>query len=230
MYKFIFKLIVFLKSNVFLYRLNILFRQNQVYSRLPTGQNDLFLTGYQRSGNTFFSRLISKLFPKYSIASHFHTVASIKMAMKQSVPTIVIIRHPSDSVTSSIVRSIGLGYKYEYALKALYEYKAYFDFLNSNLDLDIVSFSSIIREPHALVLVIEKKLGIVTNSSKERMNEVELEVKAELKTDKRNALSNTWYSKEKEEEKEKVKHKIESSALFIECCTLYESLKKRAVI
>ena len=67
--------------------------------------DDLFFTGFPRSGNTFFGLLLRVTFPEKKISTHFHAISGIKQAVKCRIPTVVVIRQPAESVSSWCVKN-----------------------------------------------------------------------------------------------------------------------------
>lgn len=67
---------------------------------------DLVIEGYPRSGNTFAyaAARVSQL-DRIKIAHHTHATAQVMLACRYSLPTVVIIRHPTDAVTSYWLRN-----------------------------------------------------------------------------------------------------------------------------
>jgi len=74
-------------------------------SKLLFNKNtDLVIEGFPRSGNTFLTVLIMKLFPSKNIAHHLHIFSQIKFGVKRKLPTYLIIRNPEDAVRSLCIR------------------------------------------------------------------------------------------------------------------------------
>jgi len=71
---------------------------------LPSKDTDLHIAGFPRTANTFAVGLIKKLLPQVNIANHIHTKATIKLAIKNDVPTLVLIRDPREAVSSIIIK------------------------------------------------------------------------------------------------------------------------------
>lgn len=65
---------------------------------------DLCVEGYPSSGNSFAVTLLRELNPSVRVSSHFHSVANVKLAMKHDIPVVILLRKPSDTLTSRIVR------------------------------------------------------------------------------------------------------------------------------
>ena len=141
-----------IKRNPLLYLLWFkLVRQRQKRSaRLPRKGDDLFFTGFPRSGNTYFNYLIRYCFPNLKFASHLHTIASLKIAIKYNLKVIVTIRNPFDSVGSLLfTMSDGSGTLPSetvttYVLK---EYLYYYDFLIEKInEIYYIVFDEIVND------------------------------------------------------------------------------------
>jgi hypothetical protein len=85
-----------------------------LYKRLSGGYNpvifpgpgtDLFVTSWGRSGNTFAQKLVSALWPDKDIRSHGHVVATLKLARRSAVPTVVTVRDPLQAISSMVVKT-----------------------------------------------------------------------------------------------------------------------------
>jgi len=69
-----------LKNNVFLYKLNLIFKDQQ--NLLVDTNTDICINGYPRSGNTFLTVLLDRLTEDYfKIAHHTHTLVNFKLAI-----------------------------------------------------------------------------------------------------------------------------------------------------
>jgi len=72
--------------------------------RLPSTLDDLYVDGYPRSGNTYLASLIRHFFPEFKFTSHLHVPAAIDVALKKSIPPVLLIRKPADAIASNIYR------------------------------------------------------------------------------------------------------------------------------
>lgn len=79
--------------------------------KLPQRGDALYLDGYPRSGNTYFTALIRRLDSRIAFADHLHCVAPIKIALKAGVPTFILVRTPEDTVLSHMVHLEQFGRK-----------------------------------------------------------------------------------------------------------------------
>jgi hypothetical protein len=65
---------------------------------------DLVIEGFPRSGNTFLLSSIAHANPELRIASHLHSVAHVRVAIRKRIPVIVVLREPEDAVASELIR------------------------------------------------------------------------------------------------------------------------------
>jgi len=72
--------------------------------RLPRATDDLYVDGYPRSGNSYLFGLIRFFYPRLSFAHHLHTPAALAIALKKRIPTVVLVREPSDAIASNAHR------------------------------------------------------------------------------------------------------------------------------
>jgi hypothetical protein len=61
---------------------------------------DLIIEGFPRSANSYSTRLIQHLEPRFLIGNHLHSFTHINYGIKNSIPTIVLIRNPHDAIIS----------------------------------------------------------------------------------------------------------------------------------
>lgn len=73
-------------------------------ARLPSPSSDLHVAGFPRSGNTYAWRLLEETAPDLRVARHLHSLASIRLALRLGVPTVVLVRDPVEAVSSYLVR------------------------------------------------------------------------------------------------------------------------------
>ena len=72
-------------------------------SRRITPETELVIEGYPRSGNTFAHFAILQAEPGAVITSRVHTPSQVKRAAAVGTPTLLTIRDPLDSITSTVV-------------------------------------------------------------------------------------------------------------------------------
>lgn len=71
----------------------------------PTQETDIVIEGFPRTGNTFavIAFQMAQL-EQVSIAHHVHAPASVIHAVSESIPALVLIRAPADTIPSFVVR------------------------------------------------------------------------------------------------------------------------------
>lgn len=74
---------IIVKTHTILYKIWFYLKSSKPMTSLPNKKNLFFLTGYPRSGNSYFTNLLKYLNPKLNFSSHLHTIASIKIALKK---------------------------------------------------------------------------------------------------------------------------------------------------
>jgi hypothetical protein len=80
----------------------VLIRQG---GEFPTQETDIVIEGFPRSGNTFAVIAFEMAQPgPVSIAHHVHAPASVIQAVKESIPTLMLIRRPEDTISSFVLR------------------------------------------------------------------------------------------------------------------------------
>lgn len=74
---------------------------------LPGKGTDCHMTGFPRTANTYTRHLVRSLYPNRDVVTHIHTIASLRRAIKYSIPLVVIFRNPLDSVVSLALKGGG---------------------------------------------------------------------------------------------------------------------------
>jgi len=70
-------------------------------SKQITGQTDLVVEGFPRSGNTFMvTALENATNHRIRISSHVHHPAQVKLACSRGLPTVLVVREPVDTLAS----------------------------------------------------------------------------------------------------------------------------------
>lgn len=95
----------FARSNPSVYKAWFLYyrRSKGMKPVLPRRGDALYLDGFPRSGNTYFTAAISAVFPDVIFSNHLHAIAPIKIALRRDVPTIILMREPEAAIASYIV-------------------------------------------------------------------------------------------------------------------------------
>ena len=67
-------------------------------------ETTFYFDGYPRSGNTYMIFLMKEIYDEKNIIHHFHTIAPLKVALKKKIKSLIIIRNPIESVSSSYLK------------------------------------------------------------------------------------------------------------------------------
>ena len=225
----------FVKENEFLYRLwFVLIRTRQVKGkrRLPKATDDLFFTGFPRSGNTYLASLIVHCFPNLEFTHHLHTVGSIKIALSNNLKTLVVIRNPRDSVGSYLafhsddLDTIPTERQVRHFVK---RYCRYFQFLNEKKDvLQFISFENMIVDKKNTIGRIAEILGLPDfKLSDDLLKEYDHKIrKVEAR---KNTNAGSLPNEQKEAYKAKVSKLIVADAYYPQCLDLFNSLEANTI-
>lgn len=219
------------KENAFLYRLwFVLVRTRQVKGRrrLPQATDDLFFTGFPRSGNTYLANLIAHCFPDRKFTHHLHTVGSIKIALSYNLKTWIIIRNPHDSVGSFLAYHSGdldtIPTKGQVS-DLLSDYYRYFRFLNDQRGaLHFINFKDMIADRKSTIEEIADIIGLLNfEVSNELLEDYDRKMQtAETKKDK---SAGSLPNEQKQAYKARVSKLIVADPYFSRCSDLFNSLE-----
>jgi len=131
---------------------------NKVFIKTCIINKKIFITGFPRSGNTFASRLIKVSYPDLKYVSHFHNIASLKLAIKNHLPIICLKRNKLDSITSLLlkrnIRDKNLLFWFKFYE---YRYQKYYAFAKQHKIL-IYDFNNLIKNPDQFIKIVSKKI------------------------------------------------------------------------
>ena len=192
------------------------------FKLLLTSDIDLYLDGYERSGNTFLKFLIVTLFPDKKILSHLHKIAPIKIMLKREVPTFILIRSPLEAVTSNYLKHFsktGLPSKIDENIlqMRLKDWIIYYSYVKNNLSrLNLVPFEDLISYDNSIM----NEFYIFFEENKPEnlpvlVAQLELEFKKNS-TGAKEIYGRGYPTKEKEFKKSELKGFLSSIELFIE--------------
>lgn len=125
-------------------------------SVFPGPDTDLHLTGFPRSANTYAMRLVEYAAPDLRTSTHIHAIASLRLALAHSVPTLVLFRDPLSAVASGLVRAgVPAGAPGPTA-RWLSDYIVYHRFVIEHLDrIHLLPFEFATQRPDVLLRTVE---------------------------------------------------------------------------
>lgn len=150
--------------NEFKWRLKSLLSEvlpHYIFSRISRRKNlfvsinhDVLIEGFPRSGNTYLVALLQYYWPgEFKVAHHRHEVGQLRYAARKSIPTIVVIREPLDSIASFVIRenvslSFGLSLYSRFMSEVIINQKKFL----------IIDFSMLTKEQGRVVEIISSFL------------------------------------------------------------------------
>jgi len=198
------------------------------YPRLTDSATDICIEGYPRSGNTYFVSAFLMWNRGINVAHHSHLAGSMKRAINKNVPTVLLIRNPTDSVTSVLAWdgklnvTIALA-SYAHFYRQLWKYRS---------QILILRFEDVIQRPDECVQLINSRFG--QKFAATRFNpSVDQQIKARLeKVDSRHErshLNSTLPNAAKIDLKLKYANQLVNSRLFTNAQSIYVDYKLLAV-
>lgn len=147
------------RSSPFLYRVHLRYFRDGRNVRFPRRGDLIHLTGYPRSANTYAMHLLRAAARNGEgrISTHIHAPASIRVALRASVPTLVLIRDPLDAVASAMVKRRASLVDTETAEEFLFYYWSYYTFVRARRDrLALMDYLTVTREPVELLQAVKQ--------------------------------------------------------------------------
>ena len=180
------------------------------------------LEAFPRSGQTFLRYFLENYTKK--ISSHTHSVCNLKLSFKYKVKMIIILREPSESISSFInyrKKISNTDYKIENSLDDWLDfYEFIFNNRKSNLIL-IVNFDNLIKYKEKFYKEILEFSGINSNKIKKNLN---LTLKRVNKKKINNKLFSLKHKSERNLEKEQIKKKILKNSRYKKIFKIYTKL------
>lgn len=151
----------FLRDTPLLYQFYISLRKSDKVI-FPSKKTQLHLTGFPRSANTFCMNIVKATFPDLQISTHIHTISSLKLAIRYSVPTIIIVRDPTDACLSL---NIKMGASNNILKKLLKDYINYHSFvLKKKHYFKVARFEEVTNSPENILVAVCETLSIPKES------------------------------------------------------------------
>lgn len=221
-----------IRNSPLMYKAFLLFMGKYKTNLFPNKKTDVHITGYPRSGNTYAKNLMVNLVDSINIATHVHSIATIKDAFKYKVPIVVLIRNPNDCIPSDVLkrRAARSGLLNE-VRSSLLEYLNYYSFVKKHINrLEVLDFKFLIQDPVYLTSLIKDQIDPQkVFFSPERLLNAKYLSEKKLKSDKRPPEQNMWYSSKKESLKKEVLEQLVKLPEYHQATALYISIveKKR---
>jgi len=222
---------VYTKQNVQLYKIWFFVKQNlfkqMLKVRLPYKNDDFYLDGYPRSGNTFCVSFIKRFYPTKNFSHHLHSIAGFKIALKFNLKCFALFRDPLDAVASLAIMQnfYGKWNKESNSLLSdnLNEYISYYQYLILNKNkIEFIEFDAIINSI-TLKEFFEKNIES-NNITSEDLNNFEIDFKSHQKT--KPSLRSSSPNKTRNLEKENVKKLIRALPNYPQALKVFNEMKE----
>lgn len=181
-----------------------------------TSETNIYYDGYQRSGNTYFSHLIKKCFPELDGVHHLHKIAPIKIALRNNIPTFILIRDSEEAISSNYLKHYApkgvipeeLNFKLLNRMAA--DYYHYYNFVNNNIErIIIVKFDELINTPVNIVKMVAETMNLKAG------DEYSIMEKVKQTSDTYRGATSKYGSSKPNIYKEREKNKIKKQLPFI---------------
>lgn len=193
--------------------------------RFPVQGVDLHVTGYPRCANTFAMRLLRHAFPELLLSTHIHAIASLKMALRNRIPTVVLVREPVQAVASLVLKGALPKDDSESITSYLADYVDYYGYVvKHGGSFKCLDFRELTGNPYSLIEAVSPYVDtrIEEGEFKKCLSAVLSEMKnAEVtRADSVSQLPN----QEKEHLKQSYCEAVQQHPLFDEAMKIYQSL------
>lgn len=207
---------------------NFLVKRQQEFGQLGVNKHtEIVIEGFPRAGANFVAAAVKSLTNLESISYRRHCISQLKEAKRLNTPTIILVRHPMETIASTYIATQGA-----ISLETLLKY--YFDYYTRALALNYGAFASsdaVFRSHDTLLEFIEDEFNIkiIRHESvdKIKISAVEMYEKSPEHIRQIEAPIPTEY---KADLKRKIFENIESEKRYNSCVSLYRNLITNSVI
>lgn len=128
---------------------------------LVTKETDLCLEGPPRCANTFCGELLNQFSPNLKIVQHTHAIANVKIALRNDIPVVILIRNPIDAIVSNLIRERSKGFTIKSIKYYCSLYADFFDFIaNYHAEFSVMDFELVTNQPDKFLQHICQTLNI----------------------------------------------------------------------
>jgi len=205
------------RDNAFLYKSFLRLRRRYRADLWPGEGTDLCIAGYPRSANSFVYVMLQQYAPQLKVASHLHSTAAFKQALRHGVKTLVLIREPLNAVSSYILRRITPQDDQAEVLEmAVDDYIQFYDYALKHKDrFLILDFETAVNDPHQVVRRLRDDLHLALDYDEQRIDECcDWAINRWKKKDKRAPEKQNLSNPQKEAAKDSLKTLIKEHAKY----------------
>lgn len=196
------------KSNTLLYQLwyyprKIIRKEERVIPR----DQCVYIDGFPRSGNTFATNMVKMAIEGIQPVSHLHAVAPLKLALRRNIPTLILIRHPLDSIISLYImetkKNNKTGFDAHLASRLAWDYIEYYRFIYQiKSTVCIYRFEHLVEDPLKLCRKVVEITGVEIDDNILIKNIQSTESKLEQKNKNQDADVSSYPKKERLDKKQ----------------------------
>jgi hypothetical protein len=238
MSSFLFRSKIFLKRNMVLYQIIIIIK-NKFFggkAAICDKKSKICIEGFPSSSNTYVVWMFKELFPDTHVAHHTHAIANVKLAIKNKIPCVIIIRNPLDTLSSYYFRfakesKINLDDALEYYISYYQGLIELYPCLKS-INSIIISSENITKNYNKYFSFIGKKImkTEVANDLSYQNDLVMNKIYSNAKNNPRDILRSSAPNKEKQRHKLLIKRKIMLKKKYNEIIELYTKVKNYELV
>lgn len=140
-------------------------RRRNPHRSLINESTDLLLEGFPRSGNTYLLSWLTLANPNLRVASHLHSVSHARVALRQGVPVVILLRPPKEALASEYLNRLGRNESISLR-NLLYRYRHFYSQAIRYADDVVFSpFECTTGHPEAVATAVweRSKLGLTSN-------------------------------------------------------------------
>ncbi len=195
------------------------------------GYTEICIEGYPRSANSSTYRMFRLANPKTWVAHHTHTIANVASALRNRVPTLILLRHPLDAICSTLLYSASRDLDTE-----VLRYLTFYEYvLAHRRQVVVAEFYSLIANWNGAIERLNRRFG----------TKFEVHEEESVGREKANRYIRKWFenaprsvqvaeiplpSEERKELKDKMQEIVVRHPLYGQAVAIYEEMLKECDI
>ena len=213
-----------MRNSSFLYPLYDKYVLRNQSALFPDKHTKLHLTGFPRSANTYCYNILKVAFPSLPLSTHIHTAASIRLALRFNVPTLVLVRDPVSTCCSLLLK-----HHIEPTAKEvgslLLDYIEYHDVvMKKSAQLGILRFEDAVSSPEYIIRVVCQRLDFDLNNSAVEEKALAGQQLVEVKESDKSVEGSSLPNEERKQMKIGVESHVRNHLLCARALELYAQL------
>lgn len=214
----------FVRNSPLLYPLYVKYILRNETAPFPSKHTDLHLTGFPRSANTYCLNIIRVALPSLDLCTHIHTTASLKLAVRHDVPTMVLVRDPVSTCCSQLLKH-HIAPTPKEVESLLNDYIEYHDcvFLHKER-FRILKFEDVVSSPEFIIRSVSEFLKLSIPSGQIKVKAQEGQRLVELKESQKAVEGSSLPNETRKQMKLGVEEHVVNHPLCAHANELYESI------